>query len=154
MCIFGKWILEKWNGTDGPQEIEEKRVHLLEKKKKKGQSPCVRTIFSTQQESILLVKLNAILDYTANFGNLTAAQWCRGMVILFALHHKMKSQTGSIANAQFHWFFHIRLSFFEGFFLNGRTWNMFQNAFFGFFCIWHGAGAELVYIQGARTADL
>lgn len=81
---------------------QKKKGYIYQKKRKKGQSPCVRTIFSTQQESILLLKLNAISDYTANFGNLTAAQWCRGMVIPFALHHKMKSQTGSIANAQFH----------------------------------------------------
>lgn len=85
-----------------PTRNRRKKGTFIRKKEKKGQSPCVRTIFSTQQESILLVKLNAILDYTANFGNLTAAQWCRGMVILFALHHKMESQTGSIANAQFH----------------------------------------------------
>lgn len=85
-----------------PTRNRRKKGTFIRKKEKKGQSPCVRTIFSTQQESILLVKLNAILDYTANFGSLTAAQWCRGMVIPFALHHKMKSQTGSIANAQFH----------------------------------------------------
>lgn len=65
-CEEGNW--------DGWPTYESRQKRYIYKKKQ-GQTPCVMTIFGIEQENILLVKLNTIMDYTANVGTSTAAQF-------------------------------------------------------------------------------